>query len=107
MLAYVALEVPGGFVPRERIMSVLWPDSDNARARQSLRNNLYQIRKSAGADALTNRGAVDLGVNSARLVVDAVTLRMAVAEGRYEDAVDLYEGPFLSGFHLGKRTDFI
>lgn len=106
LLAYVALEVPGGFVPRERIMSVLWPDSDDARARQSLRNTLYQIRKSAGADALSNRGAVDLGVNSTRLFVDAVALRIAVEEGRYEEVVDLYGGPFLSGFHLDDAPGF-
>jgi DNA-binding SARP family transcriptional activator len=106
LLAYVAMEAPGGFVARERVMSVLWPDSDNARARQSLRNSLYQIRKSAGADVLTNRGAVDLGVNPSRLLVDAVALRTAAAEERYEDAVDLYRGPFLSGFHLDDAPEF-
>jgi DNA-binding SARP family transcriptional activator len=106
LLAYVAMEAPGGFVPRERIMSVLWPDSDSARARQSLRNSLYQIRRSAGADVLINRGAVDLGVNPSRLLVDAVALRTAAEEERYEDAVDLYGGPFLSGFHLDDAPEF-
>jgi DNA-binding SARP family transcriptional activator len=106
LLAYVALEAPGGFVPRERVMSVLWPDSDNARARQSLRNALYQIRKSAGADVLINRGAVDLGVNPSLLLVDAVALRTATVEQRYEAAVDVYGGPFLSGFHLDDAPEF-
>ena len=106
LLAYVALEAPGGFVPRERIMSVLWPDSDASRARQSLRNSLYQIRQSAGAEVLINRGSVDVGANPALLVVDAVELRAAVAEGRLHDAVDLYGGPFLSGFHLDDAPGF-
>ncbi|HSM04602.1 MAG TPA: BTAD domain-containing putative transcriptional regulator [Longimicrobiales bacterium] len=87
-------------------MAVLWPDSDDARARQSLRNSLYQIRRSAGADVLSNRGAVDLGVNPSRLVVDAVEFRAAVAEERFEDAVELYQGRFLSGFHLDDAPEF-
>lgn len=100
------MEAPGGFVPREKVMSVLWPDSDNDRARQSLRTSLYQIRQSAGADVLTNRGAVDLGVNASLLFVDSVALRAAVAQGRYQDAVDLYGGPLLSGFHLDDTLEF-
>ncbi len=106
LLAYVALEAPGGFVTRERIMSVLWPDSDTSRARQSLRNALYQIRQSAGSELLTNRGSVDVGVNPALLFVDAVALRAAVAEERFRDAVDLYGGPFLSGFHVDDAPAF-
>ena len=106
LLAYVAIEAPGGFVQRERIMSVLWPDSDNTRARQSLRNSLYQIRQSAGAEILVNRGSADVGVDPAILFVDAVALRAAVAEGRFQDAVDLYGGPLLPGFHLDDAPDF-
>jgi DNA-binding SARP family transcriptional activator len=106
LLAYVALEAPGGFVPRERIMSVLWPDSDNTRARQSLRNGLYQIRQSTGSEVLVNRGSVDVGVDLDLLFVDAVALRAAVAEGRFQDAVDLYGGPLLSSFHLDDAPEF-
>ncbi len=106
LLAYVALEAPDGFVSRERIMSVLWPDSDDTRARQSLRNALYEIRRSAGADVLVNRGATDVGVDPALVFVDAVALRTAVAEGRFEDAASLYAGPFLAGFHLDQAPDF-
>lgn len=73
LLTYVAVEAPQGFVPRERIMSVLWSESDNARARQSLRNSLYQIRQAAGSELLTNRGSAALGANPALLEVDATS----------------------------------
>ncbi|MCG6957247.1 MAG: hypothetical protein LJF04_14755 [Gemmatimonadetes bacterium] len=106
LLTYVAVEAPGGFMPRERIMSVLWPDSDNTRARQSLRNSLYQIRQAAGAEVLTNRGSVDVGVDPALLIVDAVALKTAVSQGRFQEAADLYGGPFLSGFHLDDAPEF-
>ena len=106
LLAYVAMEAPGGFVARERVMSVLWPDSDNTRARQSLRNCLYQIRQSLGAEVLTNRGSTDVGVNPSMLCVDAVALRAAVAEGRFVDAAALYRGSFLTGFHIDDAPEF-
>lgn len=106
LLAYVTVEGDGGFVARDRIMSVLWPESDTSRARQSLRNALYQVRRSLSEGVLVNRGAAEIGVDAGLLSVDVLKFRKAVSEGRFLEAATLYRGPFLSGFHLGEGLEF-
>jgi DNA-binding SARP family transcriptional activator len=105
LLAYVAVEADDGFAQRERVMSVLWPESDEGRARQSLRNGLYHIRQSLGADILLTEGPDGIGV-AHKLVVDAVQFKRAVMDERFTDAVDLYEGEFLRGLHLSDNPEF-
>ena len=49
LFALAALE-PG--IPRRRAAALLWPDSDEAHARQALRQQLLRLRKLAGVDLL-------------------------------------------------------
>ena len=58
-------------------MSVLWPEADEGRARQSLRNGLYHIRQSLGADILLTEGHDGVGV-APELVVNVVRFRQAI-----------------------------
>jgi DNA-binding SARP family transcriptional activator len=47
LLAWLAIEGP---TPRARIAALLWPDKDAEAARNSLRQRLFQLRKTAGVD---------------------------------------------------------
>lgn len=47
LLAWLALE---GSTPRTRLAALLWPDSDGAAARNSLRQRLFQLRRQAGME---------------------------------------------------------
>jgi DNA-binding SARP family transcriptional activator/tetratricopeptide (TPR) repeat protein len=49
LLAYLAVAGPQN---RERLVDLLWPDSDPGAARQNLRNRLWSIRKALGEEAL-------------------------------------------------------
>ena len=106
LLCYIALRDPGTYVQRSSILSVLWPESDESRARNALRNTLHHLRSQIGADALLSRGDEELAINPAVLWCDAVAFEQAYAAGRYEEALQLYRGPLLEGFLIADAPDF-
>ncbi len=108
-LLYYLLLAPGP-VSRDTLMWLLWPESDMHRARTSLRNALYQLQKALPPESLkVNRQSVALSpryqwevdVHQLKtLLEDAPTL-----EG-LQQAVALYQGDFLEGFHVPDAPEF-
>src|SRR5690606_18240534 len=95
----------GGGVSRDRIVAMLWPESDDERARHALAQLLYALRGDLGPDAVTG-GATALRLNADVVASDIADFREALARGDLERAVELVGGPFLDGFHLGSCPDF-
>ena len=61
-------------LPRERLMDLLWPETDQARAQGDLRRALTSLRQALGGDAVdSNRQTVRL--NSENLWVDVTAFR--------------------------------
>ncbi|MGH7508449.1 MAG: BTAD domain-containing putative transcriptional regulator [Gemmatimonadales bacterium] len=85
---------------------MFWPELDEQRARASLRQALYNIRHALGGGALRVRGKTLLGVNPAKLTCDAAEFGRFLEEGRDEEALALYTGPFMEGFHLPGVPEF-
>ena len=56
LLVYLALEAPGTWHRRDRIVGLLWPDADQERARNSLRQSLHRLRRALG-DGMLERVA--------------------------------------------------
>ena len=106
-LAILALLARGGQagLPRDRLISTLWPDVEEERARHTLNQTLYAIRREIGDDEIIV-GVRELRLNTEILSVDALELQAAIAEGNLQRAVDLYDGPFLDGFHLPGTDEF-
>lgn len=100
LLTYLALEQPGGFCRRDRLLALLWPDLEASRARHALRNTLYSLRQALGDDVVVSRGQEEVGVNATRLRCDAVAFLGALEEGRDREAMELYRGELLPGFHV-------
>jgi DNA-binding SARP family transcriptional activator len=95
LLIYMALNSDRAH-RRERLASLLWTDSDEAKARHSLSQALYAVRR------LLN-GAVhiegdDLELRRQGLQVDALSLEERFHAGDPATAADLYRGDFLEGF---------
>lgn len=90
---------------RERAVGILWPESDESRARARLSDALYVIRQALGQDSVTTVSNALL-LNSERVWSDVGAFEVAVAEGRLREAVDLYGGPFLDGFYPSDAPDF-
>lgn len=93
LIAYLARQ-DGRAVSRATLADLLWEDRDEARARQSLRQAVADIRHAAP-------GALRVTPESVQLVSDAVRLDVqdfeeALAAGRFAEAVALWQGGFLA-----------
>ena len=62
MLAWLALEGP---TPRERMASLLWPDSTAEAARNALRQRIFRLRKQLGWDLVTGQTVLQLAESTA------------------------------------------
>ena len=100
LLVYIALTEPKGFVRRDSLLPLFWPEADQARGRQVLRQTIYLLRQQLGSVAIQNRGGEELGVDAGALRCDVALFEAALAEGRTADALELYRGDFLSGLHV-------
>ncbi len=104
LIAYLAL-APGQSSSREKLAALLWGDSDQARARQSLRQAIFALSR---AFAQRDLSLLRLESQSVRLApdaleVDAVEFERLVAEGSKANLAlgcALYRGELLSGFSI-------
>jgi DNA-binding SARP family transcriptional activator len=103
MLIYLSM-APGRTASRGHLTDLLWADSDLERARQSLRQALWQIRRKLGDDALVNHGE-EVTLATA-LPADHVAVGAALRAARFEEAVQRYEGDFLGEFGVPGGAGF-
>ncbi|MGH7543500.1 MAG: AfsR/SARP family transcriptional regulator, partial [Gemmatimonadota bacterium] len=100
LLAYLALARPHGYQRTDPLLALFWPDLDATHARAALRQSVYFLRRHLGAEALLSRGRGEELSVSPDLWCDAVAFETALEEERREDALGLYRGPLLDGFHV-------
>jgi len=106
VLVYVALEGRGGYVQRDAIMGLLWPESDTAHARNTLNQALHALRRGLGRGVLTTRGRHEVGLDPARLECDVWAFREALDRRDHAAALARYTGELLPGFYVGGGGDF-
>ncbi|HET7566113.1 MAG TPA: BTAD domain-containing putative transcriptional regulator [Gemmatimonadaceae bacterium] len=104
LLALLAVAGSRG-ISRDRIIALLWPESDDERSRHSLAQLLYAVRRALHADVVL-AGAVELRLNAELLTSDVAELEAALESGDDERAAQLYTGPFLDGCHLSISPEF-
>lgn len=90
---------------RERITALLWPEADAERARHSLEQVVYVLRRGLGADALATGGPM-LALDGSRVASDLAEFLAATGAHDWERAVSLYGGPLLDAFHLSGAAEF-
>jgi DNA-binding SARP family transcriptional activator len=98
LFAYLALAGSNRFHRRDTIVSVFWPELDQAHARGALRQALAFLRRVLGDDAIIARGEEEIGIEQGAVLVDCQQFEQACQAGRTEDALALYRGGFLDGF---------
>lgn len=101
LLVYLVLACRTGFCRRDTLLALFWPELDGEHARGALRQALRFLRRALGEGALVTRGDEEVGVDQALLWCDAVAFERAVTAGRSAEAMALYRGEFMDGFHLG------
>lgn len=104
LLALLAVAGDTG-LSRDKIVAYLWPDTTSKRARHLLSVTLHAVRKALGSEAVLSVGD-DLRLNTDRVSVDVREYEAALEAGHVERAVELYEGPFLDGFHVRGAPEF-
>jgi DNA-binding SARP family transcriptional activator len=105
VLALLAVE--GTEQSRERLAGLLWPDSDESRARSALRRTLSVTASAVGGALVVNRRAVAL--DPAQTAVDVAAFGALIAAddpASIASGVRLYRGDFLSGFVLRGAPEF-
>jgi DNA-binding SARP family transcriptional activator/pimeloyl-ACP methyl ester carboxylesterase len=104
LLAYLALH-PGQPQSRAKLAALLWQDSGEAQARESLRQTLTQLRKALApehAEILAVEGDA-IGLKTGAVGIDVLDFERLVAldaPQAMEQASTLYRGDLLDGFHL-------
>jgi DNA-binding SARP family transcriptional activator/TolB-like protein len=106
LLAYLALQAPGGYVRRDTLLALFWPEAATESARGSLRNSLSYLRRSLGAPVVVTRGAEEVGIDPALLQCDAVQFLRDVESGHAGRALARYHGDLLPGFFLSGTPEF-
>jgi DNA-binding SARP family transcriptional activator len=103
LLAYLAVsEQPQR---RATLAALLWPDTDEQKARGALRRTLSVLRSALDDRWLDTEGET-IELERASVRVDVAEFRRALQEGRIADAVALYRGDFLQGFSLRDSPEF-
>lgn len=103
LLAYLALRANHRPVPRDSLLAVFWPESDEGRARGALRNALHFLRSRLGRSAVRSQGD-RLGLDG--VWCDAPAFEDLLERGELEEALELYRGDLLEGFFLPDAPEF-
>lgn len=106
LLAYLCLAGPGRSQRRDTLLSVFWPESSLDRARNSLNQALFVLRRALGPDVVVTRGAEEVGIDTEQLWCDAAAFERALEAGDRKAALDLYRGDLLEGFFLSDAIAF-
>lgn len=105
LLALIAAGAPHA-LGRNRLMAMLWPESDTERASNSLRQTLFLLRRDLGENLFLPESGGAIQLDSAAVAADLWKFRDAIARNAPGDAVAVYTGPFLDGFQLSSAPEF-
>ena len=106
LLAYLVL---GGAQPihrREILASLLWPETDDRKARNALSQALHGLRKGVGSEVIVTENREEVGVDMDVVRCDALLLEDALDDTRLEDALERYSGELLEGLRVDGALGF-
>jgi pimeloyl-ACP methyl ester carboxylesterase/DNA-binding SARP family transcriptional activator len=107
LLVYLAMSP--GYHRRDTLLALFWPELDTRRARGSLNQAIGFLRRELGGSpesVIISRGAAELGIDSSALWCDIASFRQHVHAQHFGEALDLYRGDLLPGFHGVPETEF-
>jgi predicted ATPase/DNA-binding SARP family transcriptional activator len=103
ILAYLAIKKHP--VRRSELDALLWPEHDDNRARRSLRDELSRINQALNYKVVVSDHQ-EVSLTEQGLDVDVWQLERALAADRLAEAVALYTGNLLEGFHVRDAAPF-
>ncbi|HYO47767.1 MAG TPA: tetratricopeptide repeat protein [Gemmatimonadota bacterium] len=106
LLVYLAMAEPRGFHRRDSLLALFWPELPEKRARNALNKTLHFLRSHLGDEVVLSQGSADVGLDPGSVWTDAVAFEEGLEDGQLGDALELYGGPFLDGFHVSEAAEF-
>ncbi len=106
LFVFLALARPRGLQRRDTLLALFWPELDESRARNALSQALHRVRAAIGDGGIVGRGREEVGVDFARLRCDAIAFEETLEAGEPAEALELYRGDFLNGFHVSDAPGF-
>ena len=106
LLSYLALAGPRGFHRRDTLSALFWPEYDAEQARHALRQSVYFLRRALGTETIVSRGDEELALAPDQVRCDVWEFEAAIDQARPADALVLYRGELLAGFHISAAPDF-
>ncbi len=103
LLIYLALNADRAH-RRERLATMLWSDTDGSRARHSLSQALYAVRRLLNGTVRIE--GEDLEMDATQLKIDIFEFEGRLAAGDAVTAAELYRGEFLEGFWVRSAQGF-
>ncbi|MEX2281129.1 MAG: BTAD domain-containing putative transcriptional regulator [Gemmatimonadota bacterium] len=104
-LILLAILAADEVVGRDRLLALLWPESDTERARGSLRQALHWIRQALGESDVVS-GTAELRLNPLHITSDVGAFLYAVRTHDATTAIDAYRGTFLDAVHTSNTVEF-
>jgi DNA-binding SARP family transcriptional activator len=106
LLTYLAIAAPRGFHRRDILLALLWPEHDAEHARNSLSQSVHVLRRHLAQNVILSRNGDALGLSWSDVWCDALAFEEALDAERLIDAVELYRGDLLEGFHVANAPEF-
>ena len=104
LLAVLAVAGPAG-VARDKLLALLWPESDGERARHALKQGVYALRRDLGNENAI-AGTATLSLDPSVVASDIREFDEAIARGDDAAAIAMYAGPFLDGVFIKAAPEF-
>jgi len=106
LVVYLALASPRGPHRRDALLALFWPELDSDHARNALSQSMHFLRRALGAETLVSHNGSELSLGAGSFWCDAIAFEEAIASGRTSEALELYRGDLLEGFHVGNAPEF-
>jgi len=90
---------------RDELATLLWPESTEQHASTSLRVVLSVLRKNLADYLDICRDSAGINTDTSAYI-DVIDLEQKLAGGKIEQALQLYQGDFLQGFHIQESVEF-
>jgi predicted ATPase/DNA-binding SARP family transcriptional activator len=103
MVVYLAVE--GRLLNRDVLAALFWPESTQDHASTSMRVALSILRKNLGNYLDISRDTVEIQPD-AKVYLDLTDLEEKLACGNLDQALEIYRGDFLQGFHIRDSSEF-
>ena len=106
LVVYLALASPRGPHRRDALLALFWPELDSDHARNALSQSMHFLRRALGPETLVSHNGSELSLGAGSFWCDAIAFEEAIASGRTSEALELYRGDLLEGFHVGNAPEF-